>query len=605
MHKLKINIKAIKLLYSFCPSYFVIMILSAFFTSITPYFNIYMSAEVINTIASNRGTKNAMNCVVITVMGNFIIRIISSFLNRELEHKTVLFHQKERAAFNNKILQLDYEDLENTQIRQLKRKISESAKVNGYGKQKLINCLNNFVLDSINIFIAFVFFLELFVLIFSAKFSWSEVFLISFVIILIVMNVVANFHEKNKMAQITNKITHTMIEENRIENAIDCYNMGKDIRLYRQDRLIINIMKKTLKIHKNAFRDVFKKKFKEGIALQIFSYVLQLTTYVLIYFYAKQKILGIGSVIKYIGLTEKIIKSIINIFADYSDIKSNTPFIQEYLMFFDIPQKMNSGTKKFEVNTIDFSKCEVEFRNVSFKYPLTEHYVLRNFSFKFKLGESMAIVGMNGSGKTTFIKLLCRLYDPNEGEILVNGVDIKQYQYDEYIAAFSVVFQDFKLLSFTIGENIACASNYDEFKVKQCLEKLGCGERYIKSNNSLNRYIYREFDENGMELSGGEEQKLALARALYKDAPILVLDEPTASLDPLSEYEVYQMIDKMAEDKTIIFISHRLSSCRFCDKIIVLHNGKLIEQGNHNELLLNKNGKYYEMWNTQAQYYVG
>jgi ATP-binding cassette subfamily B protein len=251
--------------------------------------------------------------------------------------------------------------------------------------------------------------------------------------------------------------------------------------------------------------------------------------------------------------------------------------------------------------TPDYS---IEFKNVSFKYPLSEEYVFHNFNFKFKLGGSTAIVGMNGSGKTTFIKLLCRLYDPNEGEIFVNGVNIKQYKYEDYIAAFAVVFQDYKLFSFSIGENIACMSNYDENRVIQCLEKLGGVGRDKKSSDNLNRNIYREFDVNGMELSGGEEQKIALARALYKNSPILVLDEPTAALDPLSENEVYQMINKMAKDKTVIFISHRLSSCRFCNRIIVLHNGKIIEQGSHNELLLNENGKYYAMWNAQAQYYI-
>jgi ABC-type multidrug transport system fused ATPase/permease subunit len=336
------------------------MILNAFFTSITPYFNIYMSAEVVNNITANRSVKSVMTCVAITVFGNFIIRIASAILNRELERKMILFNQNEKVAFNKKILELDYENLENTEIRQLKRKITESEKVNGYGKQKLVNSLNNLVLDIINILIAVAFFFELFFDIFTTSYDWTGILILVIMIVLIVMNVVANFHEKNKMAHITDRITRTMIEENRIESAIDCYNMGKDIRLYSQDKLITNILSKNLHIHKNAFRDVFKEKFKEGIALQVLSYVLQFITYAVVCFYATQKVLGVGSVIKYIGLTEKLIKSIISIFADCSDIKSNTSFIEEYLMFFNIPQKMKSGIKSFEVNTIDFSECEID-----------------------------------------------------------------------------------------------------------------------------------------------------------------------------------------------------------------------------------------------------
>lgn len=216
----------------------------------------------------------------------------------------------------------------------------------------------------------------------------------------------------------------------------------------------------------------------------------------------------------------------------------------------------------------------------------------------------MAVVGENGSGKTTFIKLLCRLYDPTEGVILLNGIDIKKYDYDEYMSIFSVVFQDFKLFSFSLGQNVAANTNYDESRVIECLTKSGFSDRLAKMPKGLQTCLYKNFDEEGVEISGGEAQKIALARALYKNAPFIILDEPTAALDPISEYEIYSNFNRIVGNKTAIYISHRLSSCRFCNDIAVFSNGSLIQRGSHDMLIQDENGKYHELWNAQAQYYT-
>ena len=233
-----------------------------------------------------------------------------------------------------------------------------------------------------------------------------------------------------------------------------------------------------------------------------------------------------------------------------------------------------------------------------------DSYALHRVNIRFKVGQRLAVVGMNGSGKTTFIKLMCRLYDPTEGCIMLNGINIRKYDYDEYLSLFSVVFQDFKLFSFTIGQNIAAASAYDSEKALSCLEAAGLGDRAAEMPNGLETYLYRDFDNDGIEISGGEAQKLALARALYKDAPFIILDEPTASLDPISEYEIYSRFNDIAQDKTTVFISHRLASCRFCDRIAVFDCGSIVQSGTHDELLGDERGKYFELWNAQAQYYV-
>ena len=222
---------------------------------------------------------------------------------------------------------------------------------------------------------------------------------------------------------------------------------------------------------------------------------------------------------------------------------------------------------------------------------------------KFQLGKRLAIVGKNGSGKTTFIKLLCRLYDPTEGEIRLNGVDIREYDYEEYLKLFSVVFQDFKLFAFSLGQNVATAMEYDREKAEQCLVKAGFAERLKGMPKGTDTALYKDFESEGVEISGGEAQKVALARALYKDAPIVVLDEPTAALDPVAEAEVYTKFNELIGDKTAVYISHRLSSCQFCDEIAVFEEGAVVQRGSHEELLREGNGLYLELWTAQAQYY--
>ena len=214
----------------------------------------------------------------------------------------------------------------------------------------------------------------------------------------------------------------------------------------------------------------------------------------------------------------------------------------------------------------------------------------------------MAVVGPNGAGKTTFIKLLCRLYDPTEGQIFLNGIDIKLYDYHEYMQLFSVVFQDFKLFSFSLAENVATSLDYNEERIRACLELAGFGERLKEMPEGIDTNIY-QMQENGVEISGGEAQKIAIARALYKDSPLVILDEPTSALDPISEYDIYRRFDELVEDKTAIYISHRMSSCRFCDNIVVFNKGEIVQHGSHQELLEDEGSIYHEMWNAQAQYY--
>lgn len=596
------NIRALKLLHSFCPSYFALLIVKSFFGKLSPYFNLYLSAEIVNEIVGVGDKEKLLTLVLITVLGNFVIVIIGGILNRVFENKETLLYQCEAAYYNKKTLSLDYDDLENTKVRQLRRKITESAKINYHGKQLLLMSVGRLVNITISAVLALILGIEMFVLMLAVGFSWYIVLFAVLIIGVVVFNVWYSFRVKDKMGALSNKVSQTMIDENRIDDAVDCYNMGKDVRLYRQDKLIMKIKNFTFDLHKKAFRTMEEKRYVVNIPLMITGILLQAVIYIFVCVYALIGVFGVGSIIKYVGFVETIIGCITSYFNVFGDIKYNTPFVEDYLEYFDIPQKMHQGS--LTVEKCDNNEYYVEFKDVSFKYPGSETYALRHVNMKFKVGERLAVVGMNGSGKTTFIKLMCRLYDPTEGEILLNGVNIKKYDYDEYLAIFSVVFQDFKLFSFTLGENVAVGSNYDDDEVVSALNQSGFGERLTTMPDGIKTSLYKDFDKNGVEVSGGEAQKIALARALYKNAPFIILDEPTAALDPIAEYEIYSKFNEIVGDKTVIYISHRLSSCCFCDTIAVFDNAQIVQRGSHDELVADKNGKYYELWHAQSQYYI-
>ena len=266
-----------------------------------------------------------------------------------------------------------------------------------------------------------------------------------------------------------------------------------------------------------------------------------------------------------------------------------------------LAQRKHEGTIPVEKRRDD--RFSVEFDHVSFQYPGSENYVIKDLNLKFEIGEKMAIVGRNGSGKTTFIKLLCRLYDVTEGCIKVNGIDIRKYDYAQYCDLFAVVFQDFRVFDFPLGENVAAGGGVEKERAADALERAGLGERCRALPHGLQTAVGKEFEESGVNFSGGERQKIAIARAIYRNAAFVIMDEPTAALDPESECEVYAGFDTMVGRKTAIYISHRLASCRFCQDILVFDGGKVVQRGRHEELE-SQEGLYKELWDAQAQYYA-
>lgn len=381
--------------------------------------------------------------------------------------------------------------------------------------------------------------------------------------------------------------------------------LAADVRIYRQDRIAVryNRDKEATFCSKGLFAHLaWGPMGLYGAAGAAVSVIFTGVVYAFVCLKALAGAFGLGAVTQYVASITKVSGGMSNLVSAVGDMRTNTPFLELTYEYLDIPNDMYQGSLTVEKRRD--RKYQVEFRNVSFKYPGSETYALRNVNMKFEIGKRLAVVGMNGSGKTTFIKLLCRLYDPTEGEILLNGIDIRKYNYREYMDIFSVVFQDFRLLSLKLGENVASRVDYNKALVIDCLEKAGFSHRLAEMERGTDTYLYKDYDKDGVDVSGGEAQKIAIARALYKDAPFIILDEPTAALDPIAEAEIYSKFDAIAGDKTAIYISHRLSSCKFCDEIAVFHEGAVIQQGSHETLVADETGKYYELWNAQAQYYT-
>lgn len=334
-----------------------------------------------------------------------------------------------------------------------------------------------------------------------------------------------------------------------------------------------------------------------------FSFVVQLLAgyiYIYVSVMAMSGSISTGDVLMYAGAIITMMTSVQDAILKYTEIGYNNEYLKLYEEFIKRPNMHYDGTLPIEKR--DDKRYELSFYNVSFKYPGSDKYILKDINMTFNIGEKLALVGLNGAGKTTLIKLLLRLYEPTEGEIRLNGIDIGKYDYDEYVQIFSVVFQDFGIFDFPLDENIAASEDVDSARVKKVIDQVGLTELVNSLPDKEHTLLYHE-NGDGVALSGGEAQKLAIARALYKDAPFVILDEPTAALDPIAEAEIYENFDTLVGDKTAIYISHRMSSCKFCDRIVVINNGRIEEEGSHDSLM-DKNGLYAKMYNTQANYYV-
>lgn len=381
------------------------------------------------------------------------------------------------------------------------------------------------------------------------------------------------------------------------------FRYGKDIRLYDAKDMMLERWEKNTEESNAAWKwqgDTGYKYRKYGVLART---LMSIAQYLYVGLLAVRRLISIGiftQIIETVGALDATLNGLV---WNVQELVKRCNYAYEYVLFMKYPEAMEKHQ-----DPVKEGLHTIEFRDVCFAYPGTDKLILDHVNIRIRPGEKLSVVGLNGAGKTTFIKLLCRLYDPTSGEILLDGKDIREYEYDAYMKQFAPVFQDFKLFGFTIGENIlfqeeTLRSGEETQKLERLMKLVEMDEFISKQEKGIDTTVFTVFDEEGIEPSGGEQQKIAIARALYKDAPVIILDEPTAALDPVAEYEIYRQFHTLVGEKTAIYISHRLSSCRFCDTIAVFADGKIQEYGSHDQLANIPNGIYAGMFEAQARYY--
>jgi len=596
-----ISRRAVRTLWSLNPPYTVCLFVRPLLETLGAYIPVYFSAKLVDALIARESVPVLVRYVIYAVLPVFLFALIQAFCSAVQSTESFLTFIREDWKFSDKAMELPYEKLEDPETERLKMRIRQESQT-GMNLYYVIMTAGRFI-HSISSILASA--------ALTASFFgqpgiplWQKTALLAGLAVSIVVSVKTTRRAMRCYEEELGDVTFTDVNVyfDALEQYGCNYGGGKDIRLYGMEEIVAGqAFRYEAELNRRLHR-VSKRRAAINIPNLLVVHLFRFGCYAVLIASALNGGISAGSIAKYAACIAMMLAAFTEFAATLERYFENLPYLKRYFSYFDIPNDMVKGSLTVEKR--DDNEYNVEFRDVSFKYPNTEIWALRHVSLKFRIGEKLAIVGENGSGKTTFIKLLCRLYDPTEGEILLNGVNIQKYDYDEYMSIFSVVFQDFTLFPFRLGEVVASKRDFDSARVRECLEKATFDTRLETLPHGVDTYIGRQFDRDGVEFSGGEGQKIALARALYKDSPFILLDEPTAALDPVSEYEVYSNFNAISGDKTTVYISHRLASCRFCDKIAVFDRGQIVQTGGHEELLSAEGGKYAELWSAQAQFYT-
>ena len=429
--------------------------------------------------------------------------------------------------------------------------------------------------------------------------------MIIFIVISFGIVKISSFFTKRDKIKFSDAMAPTWRKMNYLESTTKNFDFAKDIRLFNMSNAFFNQLSGVNETYKELNRKHHNRMVLWEVSLGSVLIVQKILMYTWLVYNVVTGAYQISDFVLYVGLVSTFHASVGYVNWIYSDMRTNSLMINDYRNFVDWKEDRETADEKDgHITEINLDKFEFRFENVSFKYPGHDNYVLKNVNLTIKNGAKLAVVGVNGAGKTTFIKLMMKLYEPSEGRILLNDVDIKEYNREEYFKLFSPVFQNVECFAMPIYQNISFAEEdkTDMNKINEVLEQSGLSEKINSYEKGIHTNLLKIFDKEGIDLSGGEKQRLAMARALYKDGKVVILDEPTAALDALAEDRMYREFKNMIYGKTAVFISHRLGSTRFCDKIAMFEDGTIVEEGTHEELMA-KNGKYAYMFGIQSQYY--
>lgn len=568
-------------------SYIVFNLIAAVMRAIYPLFIVFLPKILIDEFQAGRDFKRMLYITLAFVVGYIAVMALDSLCTQTYQKKVDEFNRYFEMQHKQKCAEMDFDLTEDPKILDLSAKAQKGLTWYG-GVDAFMSSFTGIISGVLSI-------LSTGFILFTGS-IW--------IVLLAVTVLILNFFITKKSNSFEKKLNEDFaICGRKLDynlSQVSEFKYGKDIRLYNASDMLIDncneVADECVEFHR-----VYNNKMAGLAGLSaIITSVNNVGMYGVLGAMAIKKVITIGNFTMYASAASQFTNGMMSIIQSAQHFFMVSAYLYNYVDFMNIKTDSAFGNEPIEKN----GDHVIEFKDVWFKYPRTDKYILQGVNIKINRGEKLSVVGLNGAGKTTFIKLLCRLYKVDRGEILIDGKNINTYDFDEYSKLFSVVFQDFKLFSFSIKENIAISESPDEAKVNKLCKKVGLKNKINSLPGGIDTVLFRQFDDKGIEPSGGEQQKMGIARALYKDSPIVILDEPTAALDPVAEYDIYRQFNSFVETKTAIYISHRLSSCKFCDKIAVFSGSNIAEYGTHDELVKNQNGIYSKMWNAQAQYYA-
>lgn len=553
-----------------------------------PLVNVIMPKFIIEELMGEQRVDTLLYLVGALVLVNCIGAILLSFLSSHMFTSKNIVFNKFQCFIAERLSRCDFEQLEDPEFLDIKEQAKKFLYANGQGFGVALDSAIN-ILGKAFTFVGLI-----------AVLSTLNLWIVLVFVGLVLLSSFVESRVRKKYTQLDLEKAPIERKTSYLINTIEDFTYGKDMRIYRAKDFFID----RVNLHLGESNRFYTKQSKLLCRSQYFSAVASLlrdgTAYAYLVYRVLSKAISIGDFTMYLGSVAQFSSAMIEVMQSVINIRQYEGYYDALNRYINMPSKMRNGNHKPLPAGQGYV---IEFHDVSFRYAGQENDALKHINIRIVNGEKLSVVGENGAGKTTFVKLISRLYDPTEGYISLNGIDIREFDYEEYQSLISAVFQDFKLFSFTLKENIVFDQDETDEAVENCLIRSGFGDKLKTLKHGVNTYIHKNFESDGFEPSGGEGQKIAIARALYKNSPIVILDEPTAALDPRAEYEIYQHFSEIVEGKTAIYISHRLSSAKFCDHIAVFRQGEIVEYGTH-DLLMQRKGLYAELFQMQAQFFV-